>query len=87
MAVNCAVVAVAMVGVAGVTAIDTNVAAVTVRVVPPEIDPLAAEIVELPGEAEVARPCEPLALLIVATAVLEEDQVTCVVRFWVELSV
>ena len=41
----------------------------------------------LPTAAELASPCEPLALLIVATPVLEEAQVTCVVRFCVELSV
>ncbi len=60
---------------------------VTVRPVLPEMSPLLAEMVVLPRLAELARPCEPLALLIVATLVLLEAQVTCVVRFCVELSV
>ncbi len=37
--------------------------------------------------AEVASPFVGEALLMVATAWLSEDQVTCEVRFWVELSV
>ena len=69
------------------TAIDTNVAVLTVSVVLPEMAPLVAEIVVLPAAAELASPCEPAALLIVATLVLEDTQVTCVVRFCVELSV
>ena len=77
----------AMLGFAGVTAIDTNVAEVTVSVVLPEMAPLAAEIVVLPTAAELASPCEPVALLIVAALVLLDAQVTCVVRFCVELSV
>ncbi len=76
-----------MLGVAGVTAIDTNVAEVTVSVVLPEMAPLAAEIVVLPTAAELANPCEAAALLTVATLVLLDAQVTCVVRFCVELSV
>ena len=87
MAVNCSVSPLAMLGLAGVTAIDTSVAEVTVSVVLPEMLPLVAEIVVLPAAAELARPCEPPALLIVATLVLDEAQVTCVVRFCVELSV
>ncbi len=43
-----------MLGVAGVTAMDTNVAEVTVSVVLPEMAPLAAEIVVLPAAAELA---------------------------------
>jgi hypothetical protein len=76
-----------MLGLAGVTEIDTRLAAVTVRLVLPEMDPLVAEMVVLPAAAELARPCEPAALLIVAALVLLEAQVTWVVRFWVELSV
>ena len=67
MAVNCSVSPLAMLGLAGVTAIDTNVAEVTVSVVLPEMLPLVAEIVVLPAAAELASPCEPPALLIVAT--------------------
>ena len=59
--------------------------------VSPKIDdsyrPLVAEIVVLPTAAVLANPCEPAALLIVATVVLLDAQVTCVVRFCVELSV
>ncbi len=87
MAVNCSVRPFATLGLAGVTEIDTSVAEVTVSVVLPEMDPLVAEMVVLPVAAELASPCEPPALLIVATPVLLEAQVTCVVRFWVELSV
>ncbi len=76
-----------MLGLAGVTAIDTRLAAVTVSVVLPEMLPLVAEMVVLPTATELARPCEPAALLMVATAVVPEAQVTWVVRFWVELSV
>ncbi len=57
------------------------------HVVLPETAPLAAEIVVLPTAAELARPCEPAALLIVATLVLLDAQVTCVVSVCVELSV
>ena len=77
----------AMLGVAGVTAIDTNVAEVTVSVVLPEMAPLVAETVEVPAAAELANPGVPAALLMVATLVLEDAQLTCAVRFCVELSV
>ena len=87
VALNCSVRPLAMLGLAGVTAIDTNVAEVTVRELLPETAPLVAEIVVLPTAAVLASPCEPLALLIVATLVLEDAQVTCVERFCVELSV
>ena len=60
---------------------------VTVRAVLPEMSPLVAEMVVLPRLAELARPWEPAALLMVATLVLLEPQVTWVVRFCVELSV
>jgi hypothetical protein len=65
-----------MLGAAGVTAIDTSVADVTVSVVLPEMDPLVAEILVLPTAAALARPCEPAALLMVETLVLLEAQVT-----------
>ena len=83
---NCSLVPFAMLGFAGVTAMDTNVADVTDRVVLPEMLPLVAEMLVPPAEAEVASPCEPAALLMVAVPVLEEDQITCVVRLRVELS-
>ncbi len=75
-----------MLGLPGVTAMDTKVAAVTVRVVEPDTLPDVAVIVVVPAAIDVARPLEPTALLIVATPVLEEPHVTAVVRFCVEPS-
>ena len=57
-------------------------AKVTLRAVFPEILPEVAVMVAVPSPTGMARP----PLLTVATDVLEEDQVTCVVIFWVELS-
>ena len=82
VAVNCCVPATMMVGVAGVTAIDDSVAAVTVKVVEPTTPPLVAVIVEEPTFRVVAKP----AALIVATVVVPEAHVTLPVRFCVELS-
>jgi hypothetical protein len=67
---------------------ETSVAAVTVNVVVPAtlVAGSVAVIVVLPTVTEVARPFDPPALLIVATAGAEEAQVTDVVRFWVVLS-
>ena len=64
-------------GFAGVTAIDCNVAAVTVSTVEPLIDDDVAVIVEVPTPAPVASPV----VLIVAMLVAPEDQVTLDVRF------
>src|SRR5205809_431405 len=87
VAVNCRVSPSGRLGLAGVTAIEVRVAAVTVSVVFPETPPKAAVIVMGPPAAtDVANPCEPPALLIVATAVLDELQVTWVVRSCVVLS-
>jgi hypothetical protein len=72
---------------AGVTAIDTRVAALTPSVVEPETLPRVAVIVVEPIAIPDASPLEPEALLMVAAAVLEELHVTEVVRFCVELSV
>jgi hypothetical protein len=69
-------------GFAGVTAIETSIGVVTVRFVDPLIEPDAADIVVLPVATPVARP----ALVIVATAVFVELQVTELVRFCVLLS-
>ena len=71
-----------MVGLLGVTAIDCNTAAVTVNVVDPLIPPRAALMVEVPALTPVASP----AVVIVATAVVPEVQVTWLVRFCVEAS-
>jgi len=81
VAVNCCVTPLAIEVFAGVTAIDTSVA-VTVRFVEPLIEPEVAMIVVLPVPAPVASP----ALVIVATEVLVELQVTILVRFCVLLS-
>ena len=64
-------------GFAGVTAIDCNVAAVTVNTVEPFIAPEVALIVDVPTPAPVASP----AALIVATDVVPEVHVTVLVRF------
>lgn len=71
-----------MLGVVGVTVIETSVTAVTVSVVMPEIEPDAALIVVEPAAIDVARP-EPL---IAATDVFEELQVTEAVMSWFVLS-
>ncbi len=75
VAANCLVVPLAMLGLDGVTAMDTRVAGVTVSVSDPDMLPDVAVIV-----------VEPAALLIVATPVLDELQVTTVVRICVVLS-
>ena len=74
-------------GVAGVTPIETSVAAVTANVVEPVTPLNVAEIEEEPIAALEARPCEPAALLIVALVVSVDAQVAVVVRFCVEVSV
>jgi hypothetical protein len=79
VAVNCCVKPLAIEGFAGVTAIDCNVAAVTVRVVDPVIDPDLALMEEVPVATAVARP----AALIVATLVVADAHVTVLVKFCV----
>jgi hypothetical protein len=74
-------------GFAVVTSMETRVAAVTVNAVEPLTEPEVVVIVVDPVPALEARPLDPLALLTVATAVLEELQVTEVVKFWVDESV
>ncbi len=68
-------------------AIDTSAAAVTVKVVAPEIEPEVAEIVAVPVFTLLARPLVPRVLLMLAIDASEELQWTVVVRSWVELSV
>ena len=65
---------------------DTSVAGVTVRTVVPETLPNMALIVDVPTDAEVTFPLEPAALLISATDVTDELQVTNAVRSCVVLS-
>jgi len=86
VAVNCWFVPLAIAGFAGVTAIETRVAGLTVRVVVPDTAPEVAVIVVVPDDTDVARPRAAPVLLIVATLLLEELQVTVLVRFWVVLS-
>ena len=85
-ALNCSVVPRPMLGLAGRTAIDTSVAAVTVRVVEPEMSPDKAMIVVVPVPTEVALPLLPATLLMVATDGTDELQVTDVVRSCVVVS-
>ncbi len=85
MAVNCCFVPRAMLGLMGVTAMDNSMAGVTVSVVVPWIVPDVAVIVVDPVATEVANPLDPPALLIAATPVSEELQVTDAVKSWVVL--
>jgi len=71
-------------GLAGVIEIETRTG-VTVRVVEPEMFPEVAVIVVIPAATAVAIPCDPAALLIVATELAEELQVTDVVMLPVVL--
>ena len=75
MAVNCCVFPAGILGLAGVTDMEDKAAAVTVNVAVPEILPEVAVMVELPTEIAVTRPL----LSTVATVVLDELQVTCMV--------
>jgi len=86
VAVNCWVVHWAMLGLVGVTSRETSTAGVIVRVVEPNMFPDAAVIVVVSTVTEVARPCEPAALLMSATFVAVDVQVTEFVRFCVVLS-
>ncbi len=65
---------------AGVTVIDVSDADVTVNVVDAETLPKVAVIVVDPAADEVAKPFDPVALLIDATPALDELQVTADVR-------
>ena len=67
---------------AGVTAIETSVGGVTVRLVEPEIAPKVAPMEVLPATSPLANP----AALIEATPAFEELHATLPVRFWVLLS-
>jgi len=86
VAVNCCVKPAGlteMLGLAGVTAMETSVALVAVRVVVPEIVPRVAVIVVEPAAAADAIPLEPTALLMVALEVSDELHVTADVKSWV----
>ena len=83
MAVNCWVRPLASVGLAGVTAIDSRTAALAVSTVEPVTPANVALILEVPLDATaVASP----PVVMVATEVVADAQVTELVRFWVEPS-
>ena len=73
-------------GTAGVTAIETRVAAVTVRVVLPLTAPNVAEMRDVSAATPVASPNESAAFEIVAVAVVAEAQVTLTEMFCVVAS-
>jgi hypothetical protein len=76
VAVNCWVLPLATDGLGGVRAMDSSVAAVTVRPVEPVLPDSAAEMVVVPTARAVARPFEPAASETVAVLTSEDDQVT-----------
>lgn len=80
VAANCCLVPKGIEGMAGVTAMESNSAGVTVRSVAPETEPEVAVTVVVPIPVLVARPLLPRLLLTTATAVFAELQVTEVVR-------
>ena len=86
VAANCWVVPSAIDGLAGLIAIETKTAAVTVSVVEPVTEPEATPIVVAPTPALVARPAVPAELLMVATLGAVEVHCTDVVMFCVLLS-
>jgi hypothetical protein len=76
-----------MLGFVGVTSIDTNVAAVTVRGVDADTAPRVAEIIVEPELAAVIIPFVPGVLLIAATELTDELHVTEALMSCTELSV
>ncbi len=83
VAESCSVEPSPMVGFEGVTAMD--VSAFTVKVLEPETPRVALMVAE-PAATAVALPREPEALLMVATALFDELQVTNVVKSWTKPS-
>jgi hypothetical protein len=81
-AANCWVIPTGMLGLTGVTDMEDRVAEFTVRVILPEVFPEMAIMAVVPTAAAVAKPL----LLTVATAGLDELQVTCVVKSRLVLS-
>src|SRR5206468_3033742 len=82
VAANCCVVPLAIDGFAGVTAIDTNAAGPTVRLVLPVTPPKLDRIRVVPGATPVARP----PALMLATAALDESHVAVLVKSRVDPS-
>ncbi len=87
VAVKVCVVPKAMDELDGFTVIETRAATLTVRVVEAEIEPDAAEMLELPSATLVAKPWAPGALPMVATEALDEAHWTEPVMFCVLPSV
>ena len=58
---------------------DTSAAEVTVTIVEPFMLSKVAEMEAVPVDPDVTSPCEPFALLIIATDAADELQVTAVV--------
>src|SRR5437667_7578752 len=86
VAANCCEVPSGMAGFRGVIAIETRLAAVTVRLPEPLTDPDAAVIVTAPEARALARPWLPTVLLTVATVPSEELQCAVAVTSCVLLS-
>ncbi len=88
MAVNCSVLSCSTEASAGVTAMETNSAAVTVRFVEPVtcVAGSVAVMLAWPRLTPVAWPLAPAALLTVATPSAEDFQVTCSVTSAVDWS-
>ena len=88
MAVNCSPSPTIRLGEPAVTVMDVSTAAVTVKLKDgAEVTPFKLAVMfVLPGVMPLATPCVPAVLLMVATAVLEEVQVTAFVRSCVEPS-
>jgi hypothetical protein len=78
MAVNCQVDPIDMIRLGGITAMEDRAAEVAVRVMRPEIFPEVAVMEVVPLATETAKPL----LSTVATPVLDDLQVTCVVISW-----
>lgn len=75
-----------MLGLVGVMFIETSVAAVTEKFVVPLTRPEVTVITTVPVLTADPNPSVPPALLIVATALFDDDQVAVAVRSCVELS-
>jgi len=81
MALNCWVVPMATLGVAGISSMESRAGGVTVKVAAPETPANSAVIAAVPAATAVARP----EALMVAIAVFDELQATSAVRSWVAL--
>ena len=74
VAANCCEVPNVIVGLAGVIAMDTRTAGVTVRAAVPETELNVAVMVVVPAPRLLARPAVPAVLLTVATVATDEVQ-------------